>query len=201
MSITEGGDTKFNRRSLASEAEPIPYSSLDVYPAAKMVAYTEKEYQEWREINFKDGFDNTVSKIKLWKDPNGKWWIVEGRRRYRACKDIGHAFIAQDFDTLPQSTDPWAYAFKSNLGRFQLDTKGKHKAIANALGMFPDETDAAMARRCHCDPKTVKKVRDEIAKRVDKLKEDYKELNVAQRKEFVPWATDNTETLEFPSTD
>jgi hypothetical protein len=203
MSVQEGGDLK--RRPVTTEPEPIPFWNLDVHKAAKITPYTEDEYKEWKKLNFEDGFDNKLSRIKIWQDvagkdgPKGKWWIIEGRRRYRACKDTHHTFVDRDFEQLPASTDLWAFAIKSNLGRFQLDTKGKRKVIANMLGLFPNETDAAMGRRCSCDPKTVASVKEEIAKAFDKLKEGFKGLNVDQRKEFLAWAPEHVETLEFPA--
>lgn len=62
--------------------------------------------------------------IVLWRDPDGKEWILDGRNRIRACNELGIAPAVTWWD----GDNPWAYVWSCNAERRDLDP-GQRAAI------------------------------------------------------------------------
>jgi hypothetical protein len=166
--------------------EPINWYAIEPHEASRAVPKTEEDYQKVKAKIQTTGFNPHVSQIAVWRDPkDGRIWIIDGASRHKACLELGHKFTDRDFKVLPVTTDPWAYSIAANVDRRQLDTKGKRQLIMTMLERFPGESDNAMARRCSVDPKTVKSVKDELAKRLETACEMFAALNAEQRTEFL----------------
>jgi ParB-like chromosome segregation protein Spo0J len=88
--------------------------------------------------------------------------ILDGRHRYRACKEAG--VEPKFFDYLntshgQQFNDPTAYVLSANIHRRHLDAEGKRKAIASLIEAYPEKSDRAIAEMAKTEHKKVGRVR------------------------------------------
>jgi hypothetical protein len=83
-------------------------------------------------------------KIMLFQDR-----ILDGRNRYRALKEIGHDFSAENFEVFTGTlADAEAYVISINMLRRQMSNAEKGKVIERMIFKYPDESDRGIARRC-----------------------------------------------------
>src|SRR5262249_4495304 len=115
--------------------------------------------------------------------------ILDGRNRYRACREAGHVFVERDFKSLPASlanaADAEAFVSSVNFHRRHMDTKAKRAFIAHKINRHPDISDRAIAKLASVDHKTVASVRRELRNRVEKLVKEFRELSAIQQREFL----------------
>ena len=75
--------------------------------------------------------------------------IVDGRNRYKAGKEIGYNFSANDFKTFEGNyAAAEAYVFSTNFLRRQLTNAQKNDVIKTMIEKYPNESNRQIARRC-----------------------------------------------------
>jgi ParB-like nuclease domain len=75
--------------------------------------------------------------------------ILDGRNRYRACKEIGYQFGAADFKEFEGDySAAEAFVFSTNFQRRQLSKAQMNDVIKTMLLKYPSESTRQIARRC-----------------------------------------------------
>ena len=95
----------------------------------------------------------------LWKDGDGKEWLLDGRNRLDAmalAKDADHE---SHFVTLRADTDPWTYVLSANVHRRHLTRAQKRALITKVLEAKPEQSNRQIAKQTGVDHKTVAKER------------------------------------------
>lgn len=112
--------------------------------------------------------------------------ILEGRNRYNAAKAVRRKLTARDFKTFFGSyEDAEEYVSSMNGHRRHLDTQQKRALIEKKINRHPGRNDPQIAKLVGCDKKTIKSVREDMAKRVEALTKDWNGLSPLQRQQFV----------------
>jgi len=98
-------------------------------------------FAELREDICKNGI---LEPIKLFE---GR--ILDGRNRYKAGKEIGYRFSAEDFEVFEGDyAAAEAYVFSTNFLRRQLTNAQKNEIIKTMIEKYPGESNRQIARRC-----------------------------------------------------
>jgi hypothetical protein len=75
--------------------------------------------------------------------------ILDGRNRYRACKEMGYALTAQDFREFEGDyAAAEAFVFSTNFQRRQLTKAQMNDVIKTMILKYPGESTRQIARRC-----------------------------------------------------
>jgi ParB-like nuclease domain len=75
--------------------------------------------------------------------------VLDGRNRYRACKEIGYQFGAVDFREFEGDySAAEAFVFSTNFQRRQLSKTQMNDVIKTMLLKYPSESTRQIARRC-----------------------------------------------------
>jgi len=138
-----------------------------------------------------DEFDGLVESIKKHGllEPivlhEGK--ILDGRNRYRAAREVGYKFVAENFTEF-KGADPKAFVIDRNVHRRHLTTAQKQDLIKQLLRDDPRASDRQIARRAGVSHRTVAAVREKMKPKADLELEDFKarwaKLSPEQRRRF-----------------
>jgi hypothetical protein len=75
--------------------------------------------------------------------------ILDGRNRYRACREIGYAFGPADFREFEGDySAAEAFVFSTNFQRRQLSKAQMNEVIKTMILKYPSESTRQIARRC-----------------------------------------------------
>jgi ParB-like nuclease domain len=75
--------------------------------------------------------------------------ILDGRNRYRACREIGYSFGAADFREFEGDyAAAEAFVFSTNFQRRQLSKAQMNEVIKTMILKYPSESTRQIARRC-----------------------------------------------------
>lgn len=110
--------------------------------------------------------------------------ILDGRNRYRACREIGIEPEFRQFDR-DREGDPEAFVFSVNAKRRHLDQKGKQTLARRLIQDHDDWSNRQVARIVGVDHKTVASIREVMIKEVAELGKRFEVFTDAQRLEFV----------------
>lgn len=110
--------------------------------------------------------------------------ILDGRNRYKAAKEVGHAFTAKDFkDFVGTYADAEAFVISTNFHRRQMTNAQKHAVIQRMIEKYPDYSNRKIGALCNIAHATVGKVRDKLAEPDRKAKEEFDRIT----KTFDDW--------------
>jgi hypothetical protein len=127
---------KLRDSKLTFEVEYVPHDLANLLPMIDSARFA-----ELREDIRKNGI---LEPIKLFE---GR--ILDGRNRYKAAKEIGHAFAAKNFETFSGTyTEAEAYVFSTNFLRRQLTASQRNDVIKAMILKYPAESNRQIARRC-----------------------------------------------------
>jgi ParB-like chromosome segregation protein Spo0J len=88
--------------------------------------------------------------------------ILEGRNRYRACKEAGVDLDHWDKHHLALDADPIAYVVSKNLHRRHLTAEQKREVIAKLIKASPEKSNRRIAKAAKASHPRVAKVRAEM---------------------------------------
>jgi hypothetical protein len=119
--------------------------------------------------------------------------ILDGRNRYKAARECGHAFREADFENFVGSyADAEAYVFSTNFLRRQLSASQRNEVIRSMILKYPAESNRQIARRCGLNSHSqVANVRERMrepsaeAKRYAEFCKTWDALPDFQREQFV----------------
>ena len=75
--------------------------------------------------------------------------ILDGRNRYKAGREVGYKFTANDFEIFEGTyMEAEAYVFSTNFLRRQLTNAQKNDVIKTMIEKYPNESNRQIARRC-----------------------------------------------------
>jgi ParB-like nuclease domain len=75
--------------------------------------------------------------------------ILDGRNRYRACKELRYVFTSKDFREFEGDyAAAEAFVFSSNFQRRQLSKTQMNEVIKTMILKYPNESTRQIARRC-----------------------------------------------------
>ena len=136
--------------------------------------------------------------------------ILDGRNRYKAARECGHAFSEADFEEfIGTYADAEAYVFSTNFLRRQLSAAQRNEVIREMILKYPAESNRQIARRCGLNSHSqVANVRERMrepsaeAKRFAEFCKTWDALPDFQRTEFVrEFAADIRELLDGEAVD
>jgi hypothetical protein len=107
------------------------------------------------------------------------------RNRYRACKAAGYRFSAKDFTDLASGKDPFEFVFAENVARRHLTGEQKKALVIRLIRERPRDNDRKIASLVGVSNKTVWTYRKELADVFENFVQAWRDLDGAQRKEFV----------------
>jgi len=84
--------------------------------------------------------------------------ILDGRNRYRACRETGVVPRYKDFD----GDDPAAYVISANIHRRHLKAEEQRPLIEAVIKATPEKSDRAIAKAANVSPTFAGKVRNEM---------------------------------------
>jgi ParB-like chromosome segregation protein Spo0J len=114
--------------------------------------------------------------------------ILDGRNRYRACREAGFKLSPANFTTF-NGPDPKAFVINTNAHRRHLSSAQKQDLIKRLLKDSPSASDRQIAKQAGVNHRTVAAVRDKLRPKGDVQLEEFKAkweaLSEAQRRLFV----------------
>ncbi len=114
--------------------------------------------------------------------------ILDGRNRYRACKEAGLKLGPANFTTFT-GPDAKAFVINTNAHRRHLSTAQKQELIKRLLKDSPSASDRQIAKQAGVNHRTVAAVREKLRPKGDVQLEEFKtkweELTDPQRRSFV----------------
>lgn len=111
-----------------------------VHPAAKLYPMLDREEHEKLVTTIRQ--NGLRQPVALWRDENGKVWLIDGRNRALACRDAG-----VEIDTVEVDGDPWEHILDANARRRHME-KGPLAAITRlVLDQRSEWQEARAARR------------------------------------------------------
>jgi ParB-like chromosome segregation protein Spo0J len=100
-------------------------------------------------------------------------FLLDGRNRYRAAKELGLALTAANFkDFTGTPAEAEAFVISANLHRRQLNNKQKQEFAQKMIAKYPQESDRALARLTSLSKNTIAAARLALACSPEKRKFD-----------------------------
>ena len=114
--------------------------------------------------------------VVLWRDEDGKVWLLDGRSRLDAMEERGLKIFSQDkptgnlwdmifplYKTIDYhhnpDFDPYAFVLSANVHRRHLNAEQRRESIAAILKATPEKTDRQIAKETGASPSTVHRAR------------------------------------------
>jgi len=136
---------------------PQNYDNLVPHELANLLPMIEgSKFAELKEDIRKNGI---LEPIKLFEDR-----ILDGRNRYKAGREVGYKFAANDFEVFQGDyAAAEAYVFSTNFLRRQLTNTQKNDVIKTMIEKYPNESNRQIARGCGLNSHSqVANVRDKL---------------------------------------